>query len=152
MAKLVIRPDGTKEISDVSIEEIKQLAGLNGHASHTDDVSLVKNVRQKPASILATASREPDYEAFCKAIPDRGKNFFVVLRQNPQGISGESMAERLGFSEPNQIGGLTGASLARWAKEYNVRLTKLYVKERHKLDTGDWRTTYKPGPDIDKLQ
>ena len=149
MPKVTIkRNDTTIEISDLDLEQIKELAGLNGHAPRTQ----ARVPRPPRAASLLTAVGEPDYRAFYRDIGERGKKFFAILRQNPNGISGEVLAEKLDFSEPNQIGGLTGAGLGRRAREFNVNLSGLYIKEREKLDTGEWRSIYKPGPEIAKLQ
>jgi len=147
MPKVTIKRDNeTIEISDLSFDQVKELAGLNGHAPST-------GAPWRPLKIKRlSASGEPDYKGFYQVLKERGQKFFAVLRQHPQGISGEALAEKLGFSEPVQIGGLTGAGLARWAKQFNVALDKLYEKERRKLDTGEWQTTYKPGSEISRLQ
>lgn len=135
------RGDATFEISDLTFDQVKELAGLNGHGS---------KVQTKP-TILRSRNDEPDYKAFFNAIGDRGRKFFAVLRQNQGGVTGEDLAEKIGFNNPIQIGGLTGAGLARWAREFDVPLAKLYQKQRNKLETGAWQTTYKPGSEILRL-
>jgi len=148
MPKLTIKKnDTTFEISDLTLEQVKELAGLNGHAPS----------RRRSSQIIkptATSYRtgEPDYKGFYEEIGDRAKKFFAILRQYPNGVTGEVLAEKLGFSGPNQMGGLTGAGMGRPAKRFHVDVSQLYVKEREKLDTGEWRTTYKPGADMAKLQ
>lgn len=150
MPRVTIKKDNTTfEISDLTLEQVKELAGLNGHA---------RSIRKRsPYVVSGTVSyqpptSEPDYKGFYGEIGERAKKFFVILRQHPNGISGDVLAEKLGFSEPNQMGGLTGAGMGRPAKRFHVHVSQLYVKEREKLDTGEWRTTYKPGPEIAKLQ
>lgn len=149
MPKVTIRKENAViEISDLSLDEVKELAGLNGHSVS----SKAKARAPKTAPLFHPSNGEPDYGGFYEALKERGRKFFAVLRQHPQGITGEALAEKLGFSEPVQIGGLTGAGLSPWARTFNVDLHKLYVKERKKLDTGAYETTYKPGPEIAKLQ
>lgn len=141
------RDNATIEISDLSLEQIKELAGLNGSSPQVR-----RRGRPPKTTYLFPANNEPDYKHFLREIGERGRKFFAILKQNPNGISGESLAEKLGFTEPNQIGGLAGANLARHAKRFNIDLSVLYNREREKLDTGEWRTTYKPGPGIAILQ
>jgi hypothetical protein len=154
MPKVTIKPDGTKEISELTFEEVKELAGLNGHATngHAPSVPTRRGRPRRTTSYVVPTSNEPDYKHFYRKIGERGRKFFAVLKQNPNGLSGEVFAEKIGFSTPSQIGGLAGANLKRHANQFNVDLTVLYVREREKLDTGEWRTTYKPGPEIAILQ
>jgi len=152
MPKVTIKRDNaTFEISDLSLDQIKELAGLNGHMP-SGKARRNRSPKNDSSYLFHVTNGEPDYKRFSLLIGEKGRKFFAILRQNPNGISGEFLAEKLEFSEPNQIGGLTGANLGRRAKQFNIDLSLLYLKDRQKLDTGAWRTTYKPGPEIAKIQ
>jgi len=155
MPKITIKRDNaTIEISDLTLDQIKELAGLNGHSPGHSPSTKARRTRSSKADpyLFRVSGGDPDYKHFSQLIGEKGKKFFAILRQNPTGISGEVLAEKLEFSEPNQIGGLTGANLGRRAKQFNIDLSLLYVKDRQKLDTGEWRTTYRPGPEIARIQ
>jgi hypothetical protein len=148
MPKLTItRPDGQiLEISDLSLEEIKELANLNGHA-----VSKRSGARAQRSAGLPPKDTEPNYKGFYDALADNPKKFIAVLKQNPNGISADNLVEKMGLKNGNQIGGITGAGMARMAGNFSVNLKKVYLKERVFAD-GEGRTIYKPGKDIEKLQ
>jgi hypothetical protein len=148
MPKLTItRQDGQiLEISDLTLDQIKELANLNGHA-----VSKRAGVRAQRSVGLPPKYAEPDYKGFFAALAENPKKFISVLKQNPNGISADNLVEKMGLKNGNQIGGITGAGMSRMAGSFNVNLKKIYLKEKL-FANGENRTIYKPGKDIDELK
>jgi len=140
MAKVrITRPDGQIfDVSELSFEQLKELVGVNGHASK-------QGIQRFPR--LA----EPDYVSLKKSLTDKAKKFLQLLRDNPNGISRDHLSEKLGFSSGTQLGGMTGGGIAKNAEKYHIELTDIYTLEvRH--ENGQRIVTYKPGKDIAKLQ
>jgi hypothetical protein len=134
-------PDGKRaEISGLSVQEISAMFGLNGHATPARAGS------QKPS----TASGAPDYIGFKKGLSDKGKRLIEVLKQNPNGISADNLAEKLGYRSANQIGGVTGGGIGKLATKHNVSPFDIYKVETT-WDHGTRLTKYFPGPLIEKV-
>lgn len=148
MAKIVITSKNgqTVEISDVqlNVQEIKELAGLNGHRSRENGS---RRVRTFTATNIAEA---PNYKAFGEALSEKGRKFVSVLRQYPNGISADEFAEKLGLQNSVQIGGVTGGGLSKLAGRFHVDLTTIYKVEK-KFENGTRRTLFKPGKNIEKV-
>jgi hypothetical protein len=148
MAKIVITNKGgqTVEISDVqlTVQEIKELAGLNGHGRGAD-ANVVRRVRRFPR-----IEENPNYEAFGEALSDKGRKFVEVLRQHPNGISADELAEKLGLHSAVQIGGVTGGGLSKLAGRFNVGLNTIYIVEK-RFENGTRRTLFRPGKNIEKV-
>jgi|SRR5579859_2547027 len=149
MAKITIRKsDGeTLEISDIqlSLQEIKELAGFNGHVS-----SAGRRTRKQAVSVRINDAR-PDYAGFKKALSESGKKFIDVLRQYPNGILSDAFAEKMGLNNAVQIGGITGGGMAKVAPRFHVDLINVYTVEK-KFENGTRTTTYKPGRDLALVQ
>jgi len=138
----------TLEISGLSLQEIKDLAGLNGHAS--------TNVRAPRATSNGSKTplsrpTEPDYHGFFIALSEKGKKFIQVLQQHPNGVNADAMAEHMGFQSATQIGGTTGGGMSRLAPKFGVDLDNVYIPDVS-FASGLRRTVYKPGRDIAKVQ
>jgi hypothetical protein len=145
MAKLVVtKPTGERfEISDLSIAEIKYLAGLNGnrHAETplTRAISQINKVAQT------------DYHGFFRALTPFGKKFISILRENTQGINAEMLAEKLGFKSTAQIGGLAGGGMGKAAKKHGIDLENVY-KRNASSENGVRKVIYFPGNDIGEVK
>jgi hypothetical protein len=125
MAKMVIHREGgqTIEISDLTLDEVKELAGLNGHSAsaHPAAPSLPKKI--------AVRASDSDVDGFMAALTDRAKTFISILQQHPQGIEANSLAPLLGLNDPRQIGGFTGGGLAKIAKRFKIKMNDIYKSE-----------------------
>jgi hypothetical protein len=130
------------EISDLTFDQVKEIAGLNGHVAQ-------KSVAQRGAS-LNPNEHGPNYEDFKEAMTEKAKRFFQILRENPNGISADALAEKLGFSSSSQIGGMTGGGIGKVAPRYSIKPKCLYVTEV-KRDNGRRTVVYRPGKDILKV-
>lgn len=137
----------TLEISGLSLKEIKDLAGLNGH---TNPATRTTRVTRKGVSLRPSDSI-PDYLGFKLKLSDRGKKFVDVLRHHPEGLQADILAAKMGLQTPTQIGGVTGGGMSRLAPRFGVDLENVYISETT-FENGVRRTTYKPGKDIAKLQ
>jgi len=141
------------EISDVelSIQQIKELAGINGHTSaNGSQGASSRGPRKNEPTPLPLNDGRPDYAGFKAALSDRGRSFIEAVKRHPQGILADSLARMIGLENAVQIGGVTGGGLAKIAPQFNVELVKVYVVEK-KFTNGVRQTTYKPGQDSDKL-
>jgi hypothetical protein len=111
MAKVTIRRgDAEFEISDLTFEQVKELVGVNGHGH----------------AVPPTAAPHDDFAGFFKAINDRGRLFISTLQHHPGGIEANTLAGKLSFNDARQLGGLTGAGVARIAKKHGVRVKDVY--------------------------
>jgi hypothetical protein len=128
----ITRPDGVVIQADVSFEEFKELAGLNGHKRETPSIEPPAKRRGRPPA----ASKDRDVHGFLKSISPRVKTFISVLKANPDGIEGNDLAPQLGFQNANQIGGLTGPMM-RVADRYGIAQEDIYRSEA--LLTGNQR-------------
>lgn len=128
MAKLTIRKDNVEyALEDISMDEVKELIGLNGHRHPQRTV-----LKAAPVGEVATITRSaiaPDFEGFYLALSDRGRKFIDTLRFSPQGIDAYDMAPLLDYQDPRQIGGLTGGGLAKIAKRFHIKLEDVYRTE-----------------------
>jgi hypothetical protein len=125
------------EIPEISVEQLKELVGANGHGSN--------------GTTGRQATFAPDFEGLKKSLSENARKFLRVLRENPAGISADHLAAKLGFTSGTQIGGMTGGGIRKNADKYHVELTDVYkleVSQQH----GQRLTTYKPGKEIAKLQ
>jgi hypothetical protein len=130
------------EVSDLSFEQVKEIVGLNGHAP-------THNVGQRNAAPNSSDS-SPDYEAFKELLTDKAKKFFQILRDNPNGISADHLAEKLGFSSSSQIGGMTGGGIGKVAPKHDIKPQWLYLTDVRR-ENGRRVVVYKPGKDISRV-
>ncbi len=123
MAKVYINRDGLSVEANLSVEELKQLLGLSPHqvgefpaiaAPHTPTVTQLELVR--PA----------DFASFYARVTDRAKKFLDALAKYPQGIDADALAQAVGFSNPNQIGGLIGRGIRGYADEHKLPMEDIY--------------------------
>ena len=126
MAKVTIRR-GEDEflISDLTFEQVKELVGVNGYGSHAPKQPISAPVNMQPKLF----SGNDDYAGFVKNISDRGRLFLNTLQHHPEGIDSNTLAGKLGFQDARQIGGLTGAGIARVARKHGVRIKDIYRAE-----------------------
>jgi hypothetical protein len=129
------------EVSDISFDEIRQLVTPNGNGHARTS---------RTFNLGATNKRQPDYRAFKASLSDNSRKFFKVLHENPNGLSNEHLAEKLGFASTNQIGGVTGGGIGKRANQYNVNVNDLWNVEVTR-ENGERRVIYKPGPEIEKV-
>ncbi len=125
------------EVPEMTVENLKELIGTNGH------ISAGANVRR--------ATSGPDYAGLKKSLSEKARKFLKILVENPIGITAEHLADKLGFQSGAQIGGMTGGGISKNANKYSVELTDIYTIEVSQKD-GQRVTTYKPGKEIAKLQ
>ncbi len=112
----------TIEISDLTLDEVKELAGLNVHAPSASAIPQKKlNMRND--------ALEPDVEGFMSALSDRAKSFILILKKHPEGIEANALAPLLGLNDPRQIGGFTGGGLAKIAKKFRIKMKDIYKSE-----------------------
>lgn len=152
MPKMTItKADGQViEISDLSFDQIKELAGLNGHVSSGNSLR-AKKKEAAPLLGFTPAPRVNDYAGFKKALTDKARKFFRVLHDNPNGISSDRLAEALGFERGSQIGGMTGGGIVKIAATFGVDVKTLYRHEAKFSMAEGRRVTYYPGPNIDSV-
>jgi len=119
MAKVLIHREGgqTIEISDLTFEQVKELAGLNGPAP----------IAPAPPQSIRVDKPEPDWAGFTAKLSIRGKSFLGALANHPQGIDAYALAPLLGLNDPRQIGGYTGGGLAKIAKQFNIKMRDIYT-------------------------
>jgi hypothetical protein len=146
MPKVTVTRNGqTFEVSDLTFDQIKELIGMNGHAQ-----SEAKLPEQRKAASLLPENFAPDYVGFRKALTPKAKQFVKILRDNPNGISADHLANQLGFQAPVQIGGMTGGGMGKIAPAYGVDMEDVYVREIKFLN-GERRVIYRPGKAIGEI-
>lgn len=148
MAKITItKRNGDRiEISDhtdFAFDELKELLGMNGHAA-------VQSSLPRSAQRPVLPGGEPDYEQLKLNLTEKAIHFLSILRQHPNGIQADELAEKLHFKTSNQIGGMTGGGMGKLAARYGVKLENVYARETT-FENGMRRTIYKPGKDIGLL-
>jgi hypothetical protein len=137
----------TIEVSGLSLSEIKELIGMNGHAPVSTRAPRVSTNKNAAPRVI---NGEPDYVNFRNALSEKGKQFLDILKQHPHGLDADDMAEKLGFKTSNQIGGTAGGGMSRIAPRFNVEMDNLYTRETT-FKNGDRHTLYKPGKDINQV-
>jgi hypothetical protein len=143
MAKVTITEDGRiTEISDISFEEARQLLSTNGHGRGSAHAN-----RARKQGSAASEVRVPNYPAFFQGLSSRGKKLLEILRENKNGITADRLAEQMGFTTTNQIGGVTGGGMGKLASRYHVDMSTIYVTEV-KFDNGTRTTIYKPASEL----
>jgi hypothetical protein len=137
-------PNGGMVETDLTFDQLKELIGINGHTLPTRILSA------RPEIVPLEESSEflPEYDKFKKNLTQKAKQFLSILRQNPNGISADHIAERLGFNTPVQIGGMAGGGMGKLAKKFHVEMENVYTREI-KFESGDRIVIYRPGKDIE---
>ena len=131
MPKVVIKRDGFEIEADLTLEEIKNLAGLGSSGRKAEPpaeppraASAVTPIRGK-----LTPKTTPDFSSFLKDISDRAQKFLRIMRENPEGIDARDLAPLLDFKNPAQIGGLTGPGLSKVARRHGIKIADVYRSE-----------------------
>jgi hypothetical protein len=126
MAKVTIRRGNDEfEVSDLTFEQVKELVGVNGYGAHGPKQSASTPVAAQPQLIPP----RDDYAGFLNSVSHRGRLFLEILGHHPEGIEANTLAGKLGFKDARQIGGLTGAGIARLAKKHGVKIKDIYRAE-----------------------
>jgi len=147
MPKVLIKREGGVTIeADLSFDQLKELAGLNGHrVPPAGDVS--SRVSLDPSTFV---DETETFRAFFKSVSDRGRKFLVVLQDHPEGIEASALATAIGFANAKQIGGLAGGGLAKVAGRYRINLGDVYRTEVTFPDANRTRMYY-PGKSLLEL-
>lgn len=126
MPKVVIHREdgGSIEISDLTFEQVKEIAGVNGHRSAAPTTS-----RKRAASGVAVVAGNNDVHGFVSALPDRARTFIAALRDHPDGVEAQDLALLLKLNDARQIGGFTGGGLSKLAKKYKINMRDIYKSE-----------------------
>jgi len=132
-------PNGSIVETELEFGQLKELLGVNGHATPG---------RLQSFPLESVDFFAPQYNDFKKCLTPKAKQFLAILKQNPNGISADHIAERLGFTAPVQIGGMAGGGMKKWANKYHVDLANLYKREI-RFEDGERKVIYRPGKDID---
>jgi len=117
----ITRPDGVTIEAELSFDEFKEVAGINGHKTASPNLSAPAARRGRPPA----AEKLADIAGFITSLNDRAKKFISVLKHNPKGIEARPLAQELGFAGPSQLGGLTGP-LSRVASRHGINVRALY--------------------------
>ncbi len=133
MPKVIIRRgDGVSLEADVSFEELKELASLNGHKAiqtqHTQPELFSQSAepRRRRQRRGRPQPRHGDFDAFYQHLSSRAKDFLNTVRKHPNGIEAAQLGPILGFTKATQIGGLTGPGIVKSAAAYGIRAEDLY--------------------------
>ena len=133
--KLTIRKgDAVFEASEVSVVELKELVGLNGHAPLASQ------------DLESQAPRDDgSFAAFYRSLSNRGQLFCDTLKNSPNGIAGDDLALALGFQGEDQIGGLAGAGMSSAAAQHNIELKDEIYRTELRFVGGVRQNYYWPG-------
>jgi hypothetical protein len=144
--KVTITPEGTV-IEGLTLQEIKDLVGLNGHTNIGVRAPRASSVKSSTSRI---SNGEPDYVGFRKALTDKGKKFIDALKLNPNGILADDLAAKMGYQNATQIAGTAGGGMSRTAPRFGVDLDNVYTRDTT-FKNGVRQTLYKPGKDITRI-
>ena len=131
----------TIEITDLTFAQVKELAGLNGHAPNPVASSRRGRV---PGSATAVLSSGPNIHGFIADLTDRARLFIAALRDHPDGVDLDAMATLLELSDAKQIGGFTGGGLSKFAKKHHIDMKDIY-KTEVKFPDGKRTLMFYPG-------
>lgn len=146
----ITRADGqTFEISDVSIAEIKYLISTNGQNGHSAP-PLVGAMKDMALATKQNARPSKDYPNFKASLTDKARQFFHILHENPNGITSEHLATKLGFQSGAQLGGMAGGGIGKMAAKFGIDVSDLYVAKAEFGPNGRV-VTYLPGPYMDYI-
>jgi len=126
------REDGqTIEISDLTFEQAKELAGVNGHGSTTPRLTKKRTTDIAVTFQAGTFQAANDIHGFISSYSnsERAKSFISALRDHPNGIDAHDLARLLNLNDPRQIGGFTGGGLAKIAKKFGIKMKDIYKSE-----------------------
>ena|SRR5580658_4594254 len=142
MARVTIQRPGNITINaEMSIDELKEFMGMNGNgpAPVTQET---RNTGRGSVDNHDTVS----FEQFYEGLADRSRRFVdAVFAAGPSGIESTDLAKVLGFTQPRQIGGLTGGGLAKSAKKAGLTTSDIYATGYTSTNGKDQRVFY-PGP------
>ena len=144
--KITERDGRIFEVSEISFDEVRELVRPNGNGYAKPPAKAPKHSDGGMFSV----DRKPQYTKFKQALSGHTKKFIEILHQSTNGISGDMLAEKLGFKSTNQIGGVTGGGIGKLAPKFNIKLDTIYTKEVTRQN-GSRVVIYKPGPDIEKV-
>lgn len=130
------------EIADITIDEAKRLISPNGH-SHAPAPT-------KNATKHLPVEQPPDFQGFGRSLSENARKFFKVLKEHPNGITNDQLAEKMGFNSTNQIGGVTGGGVVKRAKKFYVKTDSVWTVST-RFENGGRTVVYRPGPQIDLI-
>jgi hypothetical protein len=134
----------TFEITGLTVAEIRELVGTNGHNER------VSPARRAGVRNRSVDSQQPDYASLKASLTDKARKFFQILHDNPNGITSEFLAAKLGFQSGSQIGGMTGGGIAKIAGKFGVDVESLYMTKVVFGPNGRV-VTYHAGPNANML-
>lgn len=138
MAKVIIRKSGATIEAELSVAELKELAGLNGHHGSGETGQ-------------AALPLDSNYKAFFNALSEQGRRFLhFVKAAGSKGVSAENVAQQLGLKNRYALGGVAGGSLGKQAKNFGIDRDDVYVKEVDS-ENGVRTVIFKPGAILDFL-
>jgi hypothetical protein len=149
MPKVTIKRDGFEVEADLTLDEIKNLFSNNGHKASAPAPE-APQPRSTPAPLVtpirgkATQKPAPDFAGFWKSISERAQSFLRIMRDNPKGIDGRDLAPLLGFTNPSQLGGLTGPGMTKIGQRFGIKSADLYRSEIV-FPNGDRKRMFYPG-------
>jgi hypothetical protein len=133
MPKVVIKRDGLEIEAELTLDEIKSLAGLstNGHKPVAAPVAATQEPQRTAVMPIRSKGnqRAADFPGFWRAISERAQKFLRIMREHEHGIEAHDLAPLLGFANPAQIGGLTGPGLTKVGAKYGIKSSELYRSE-----------------------
>lgn len=146
MARVMIQQGDATIEAELSVTELIELAGLNGHKK-------VESVtpRHQEESMLESASSTERASAFFKALSERGRAFLhFVKAAGAGGVSAEGVAQNMGLKNRYQIGGITGGGLSKSAKRFGFKVEDFY-KKIVDSQNGVRTVVFKPGRMLELL-
>ncbi len=149
MAKVTIRRGDATIEAELSVSELRELAGLNGHGQLRERHSGQPEQTSPPSG--------GDYEdqtldLFFRGLSDVGRRFLhFVKAAGTDGIAAEDLVAKMGLENRYQIGGLAGGGLGKNAKRLGIDRNDLYLKEISS-ENGVRTVIFKPGKVLERLK
>jgi hypothetical protein len=149
MPRVAFDRDGLKIEADLSFDELKELVGINGHkpaeASRQAKESVSPAAKPRKRKRAPASSKQAgDFNEFVRSLSDRAAKFVTILRQHERGIEARDLAPMLGFTDPAQIGGVTGPSISKVAGNQGIKVEHIY-KSRIEFADGQRKRMFYPG-------
>jgi hypothetical protein len=120
--------------AELTIEQLRQLAGTNGHVSPNGNLG----------------SQTSDYAGLKAALSVNARKLLSILKKSPNGIAADTLATEMGFRSGTQIGGVTGGGLVKLCIRYGVETKDIYTMEVTTV-SGKRLAVYRPGKELARV-
>ena len=146
MPKVTIKRGGATIETELTVAELKELAGLNGHKGP----KFFPRYPESAPSSDQNSERE-SATAFFADLSEQGRQFLgFVKAAGREGLSAEGAVTNMKLPSRYSIGGLTGGGLSKLANKHGLNIRDIYKKESSSIN-GVRTVLFKPGKLLEYL-